>query len=594
MHWLSLLLIFQQALWIDVPFIQQDKNGCGSASIWMVMMYWQPDAAVNVDEIQRQLYSQEAGGIHAKDMARYFESQGYRTFAFRAEWADLKEHVSKGRPLIVCLERNRRGVPLHYVVVAGVDDMQNLVLVNDPAQRKLLSMSRAEFEQAWRATGNWTLLAVPEVGLASSAFREENLSGAREHLTAALRVNPSDEYVNDFLGTVYFLQNNTEAALKYWNRAGKPVIDNIRMDPPLRTDPILIDRAFTFSRGSILRVSDFEETQARLTALRVFSRYRMDLTPAENGRFNMTLRAAEKTGISPWSWARGLPFQSINPEVSNIAGKGIHVGSTLRWDRNKRRAFIFFDTPLNGDPRWGLHLDVDGRDETWTSGPADFRMRKIQAAAEIRSVPSGRWSWTSGGSVSSRTFSNGFSGGVELKYSGLIDRTVIRDPVNHLAVDSSVSIEAGKLFRSTPIHFAKLMTATSLRWRSVTSEVRMGGDIGELPFDERFTIGLDRDSDLWMRAHPATVDGRKNALNTTRSFILTNSDFQRVLSNWGWFRLSSGPFLDAGKSSISPGWMVDAGIEFRVSILSSFEINLSYGKSLTDHKHTLFVREHGL
>jgi tetratricopeptide (TPR) repeat protein len=594
MRWLSLLLTLHQALWIDVPFIQQDKNGCGSASIWMVMMYWQPDAVLNLDEIQRQLYSQEAGGIYAKDMTRYFESHGFRTFAFRGEWADLEEHVSKGRPLIVCLERNSRGVPLHYVVVAGIDGPQNLVLVNDPAQRKLLSMSRAEFEQGWRATGNWTLLAVPEIGLASKAFREENLSEAQEHLTAALRVNPSDAYLNDFLGTVYFLQNNTEAALKYWNRAGKPAIDNIRIDPPLRTDPVLLDRAFAFSRGSTLRLSDFEETQARLTALRVFSKYRMDLSPGENERFDLTLRAAERAGISPWSWARGLPFQSIDPEFSNIAGKGINVGSILRWDRNKRRAFIFFETPLRGDPTWGLHLNVDGRDEIWTNVLEDFRLRKVQAAAEIRSIPSGRWSWTSGASISSRTFTNGLSGGIELKYSGLIKRTVIREPADHLAVDSSFSIEAGKLFRSTPIHFAKFVTGTSLQWRSVTSQVRIGHDVGDVPFDERFTIGLDRDSELWMRAHPATVNGRKNALNTTRSFILTNSDFQRVLSNSGWFRLSSGPFLDAGKSSISPGWMVDTGIELRFSILSSFEINLSYGKSLTDHNRTLFVREHGL
>src|SRR5262245_893454 len=596
MRWLSLLLTLQQALWIDVPFIQQDKNGCGSASIWMVMMYWQPDAVLSVDEIQRQLYSKEAGGIYAKDMVRYFESHGYRAFAFRGDWSDLENHISKGRPLIVCLERNSRGVLLHYVVVAGIDDAQNLVLVNDPAQRKLLSMPRSEFELTWRATGNWTLLAVPEVGLASKAFREENLPEAREHLTAALRVNPSDAYVNDFLGTVYFLQNNTEAALKYWNRAGKPAIENIRIDPPLRTDPVLLDRAFTFSRGSMLRVSDFEETQARLTALRVFSRYRMELSPAENERFDLTLRGAERTGISPWSWARGLPFQSINPEFSNIAGKGINVSSILRWDRNKRRAFIFFETPLDGDPRWGLHMDVDGRDEIWTNGTNGqeaFRMRKIQAAAEIRSVPSGRWSWTSGASFSRRTFSNGLFGGVELKYSGLIKRTVIREPAYHMALDSSVSIEAGKLFRATPMNFAKLVNTTSLRWRSLTSQVRIGRDIGEVPFDERFTIGLDRDSDLWMRAHPATVDGRKNTLNTTQSFILTNSDFQRVLWNLGWFRLSSGPFLDAGRSSISPGWLMDTGIEFRFSILSSFEINLSYGKSLSDHNRALFLREHG-
>jgi len=78
-------------------------------------------------------------------MVRYFESHGYRTFSLRAEWADLEEQISKGRPLIVCLERGRRGALLHYVVVAGVDSVANLVLVNDPAQRKLLSIARSDF-----------------------------------------------------------------------------------------------------------------------------------------------------------------------------------------------------------------------------------------------------------------------------------------------------------------------------------------------------------------------------------------------------------------------------------------------------------------
>src|SRR6185369_4299427 len=218
-------------------------------------------------ELQRQLYSREAGGIYAKDMARYFESHGYRVFSFRGNWADLEAQVSKGRPLIVSLEQNGRGVPLHYVVVAGLDSAQNLILINDPAQRKLLTVSRDDFERSWRATENWTLLALPELGLASTAFRDEKLSDAQEHLKSALRVNPGDSYTNEFLATVYFLQNNTEAALKYWNHAGKPSIENIRIDPPLRTNPVLLDRAFAFSRGSILSLDDFEETQARLAAL---------------------------------------------------------------------------------------------------------------------------------------------------------------------------------------------------------------------------------------------------------------------------------------------------------------------------------------
>jgi tetratricopeptide (TPR) repeat protein len=558
------------------------------------MKYWRPDTVVDVDQIQQQLYSAKAGGIYAKDMARYFETHGYRALTFRAEWSDLEEHVSKGRPLIVCLERNKRGVPLHYVVVAGIDPVSNLVLVNDPAQRKLLSMSRTEFEQSWQATDNWALLAVPELDLASAAFRAENLSETREHLNSALRVDPADAHANEFLATVYFLQNNTEAALKYWNRAGKPQIENIRIDPPLRTDPILLDHAFAFSRGSVLNLSDFQKTQARLNALGVFSRHRMDLSPAAVDGFEVTLRAAERSGPNIWSWGRGLPFQSVNPEFSNIGGKAINVGSTLRWDPNKRRAHVFLEMPLEGDPGWGLRLSVDGRDENWTSAVGGFHMRKILAAAEIHAVPSGSWSWTSGGSVSRRHFSNSFSNGMGLKYSGSVTRTFLRDPSRHVNLTSAIAIEAGKVWGAQPARFGKVVNSTSFRWRAVTSEVRLGTGFGDVPFDERFVIGLDRDSELWLRGHAATVDGRKNASNTSRSFVLTNSDFQKTVLNTAWFQISAGPFLDTAKSSISPSWVADTGVEVRLNILESFGVNLSYGRSVSDAHHSLFLRQRGM
>ena len=48
------------------------------------------------------------------------------------------------------------------MVVAGVDWEQNLVLVNDAAQKKLLKVGRASFTKEWNAVGDWTLLAVPE------------------------------------------------------------------------------------------------------------------------------------------------------------------------------------------------------------------------------------------------------------------------------------------------------------------------------------------------------------------------------------------------------------------------------------------------
>lgn len=144
-----------RGVWLDVPFIAQEKNGCGAASIAMVMRYWQ--APADAEEIQRALYSAGARGIFASEMERYLRERGFRTFAVRGEWDDLKHHLGKGRPLIVALKPGR--ADLHYVVVTGMEP--EVVLKNDPAERKLLKQHRSDFEKQWKAAGNWMLLAVP-------------------------------------------------------------------------------------------------------------------------------------------------------------------------------------------------------------------------------------------------------------------------------------------------------------------------------------------------------------------------------------------------------------------------------------------------
>ena len=152
-------------VWLDVPFVKQEKDGCGAASIAMVMQYWQaqqgqsPNRASDATQIQRALYSAKAHGIYASDMERYFREQGFRTFTIRGEWEDLQQHLAKGRPLIVAL-KPAGGSALHYVVVTGVG--AETVMVNDPAQRKLLQQDRSSFEQEWSAAGKWTLLALPQ------------------------------------------------------------------------------------------------------------------------------------------------------------------------------------------------------------------------------------------------------------------------------------------------------------------------------------------------------------------------------------------------------------------------------------------------
>ena len=152
-------------LWLDVPYIRQEKDGCGSASLAMVLRYWQTKNASVADErtdparIQRELYVAKPHGIYASDMERYLRESGFEVFSFRGQWRDLRFHLAKGRPLIAGLKP--RNAPAHYVVIVGVDPQDAAVLVNDPERGKLLRIDRAQFEKTWQGTDNWTLLAVP-------------------------------------------------------------------------------------------------------------------------------------------------------------------------------------------------------------------------------------------------------------------------------------------------------------------------------------------------------------------------------------------------------------------------------------------------
>jgi len=155
------------AIWLDVPFFRQEKDGCGAAVIAMVMQYWNQQQSrtavpVNLEQIQKTLYSKEAHGIYASDLKRYFEDHGFRTFAVQGTGDDLQHHLEKGRPLIVALKPITGQTSLHYVVVVGVDPHENVILVNDPAQKKLLKMERLAFEKEWNAVQRWALLALPK------------------------------------------------------------------------------------------------------------------------------------------------------------------------------------------------------------------------------------------------------------------------------------------------------------------------------------------------------------------------------------------------------------------------------------------------
>src|SRR3954469_18940812 len=83
-------------------------------------------------------------------------------------------------------------------------------------------------------------------------FQSKDYPKAIGHLQRAVRLNPADNYANNFLGSLYLLEGNLEAALKYWNRVGRPTIDQIQFLPEPRISPVLLDLTMAISPRSVL------------------------------------------------------------------------------------------------------------------------------------------------------------------------------------------------------------------------------------------------------------------------------------------------------------------------------------------------------
>ncbi len=149
--------------WLDVPFIRQVRYGCGPAAVAMVMQYWareQPGLDVTpAERINQTLPSFSKKGLAGRKLQLYLEEHGFDAYVFNGELDDLRQHLLKGRPVIVCLGPKGPREPLHYTVAVGIDEQA--VLLNDPARGKLVREDRERFRTAWKATGQWSMLVVP-------------------------------------------------------------------------------------------------------------------------------------------------------------------------------------------------------------------------------------------------------------------------------------------------------------------------------------------------------------------------------------------------------------------------------------------------
>ena len=463
--------------------------------------------------------------------------------------------------------------------------------------------------------------------LAGALFQLKQFQDAKNSLRKVLTLNVNDAYAQNFLATLYFMEENLEVALKYWNPSHKPVVDQIASSPQPRLKADILDRAFAVAPASQLLLEDFRNTQVWLEHLRIFPSYRFELRPKPGEQFDLLFHPIEKNGWGKksdriFSILRGIPSLTVGMDLFNLKGQAINLESRVRFDAQKRRAFSEISAPIGGRPPWRGRFYVDARKENWDLSrsyqrvaplPGDLRLRRLAAGFELNNRVNWNWEWKSGFELSYRDFRNLpsvssesaglFTPGVALKYMASVDKKLWRVPEHRFTLQSSAGLQAGKLFRGGSEQFTKLQGSLEAEWFPqakgddylVTARFRAGRADGHLPFDELFIFGLERDNDLWLRGHIATENRKRGSGFLGQDYLLWNWEIEKRIYQNSFLDLRLGPAVDTGRiydkdHNFGSGvWLTDLSILLKARFRKSVTIIFSYGKDLQTGRNASYT-----
>lgn len=464
--------------------------------------------------------------------------------------------------------------------------------------------------------------------LAGVAYKQKRFALAKHELRAAIRLNPGDSYNYEFLATIYLLEGNIEAALKYWNAFVKPRLNAVAIEPQPRLDERTLNGAVAFNPPQVLSTDALLATNSRLDLLGVFSRPRVDLSPTPSGTYDASIHTIEKNGFGD-SWLgallstfAGAAYTTAYPEYFNFGREAINFDSLARWDAQKRRFAATIAAPLAHDPTKKAELFVDERNENWNlsqtfTGVAaplsDVNVRSITGGARLKFAPNGHWSWSTGVEIASHSFRNGavppaisasrfFTDTNSLAVWLGGGRSLLRLPERRFTVDVSGEARVGRDFADSLGGFGTLRGSLLAHWLpratgddyEMRTSLRVGGLAGHATLDELFQLGIERDNDLWLRGHTGLNAGRKGGAPLGRRYFLANWEIDKNVYNAGFVKIKLGPLLDAGAIADASGffgsreWLVDAGAQCKVQILGSVTVVVSYGHDLRGGHNVVF------
>lgn len=466
--------------------------------------------------------------------------------------------------------------------------------------------------------------------LAGLAFLETRNAEAKRLLHRARRLGSADPYVSEFLGTLYLLDGNVEAALALWNPIGKPVL----VDGPLDTGfegilrANLASDAVPFSSGGVLTRNELLRAERVTALLGVCGSRRTLLEAAEGDRYRARIQCVERPSFgknrvaSMLMLARGLGYRTVHVHLPNIQNRAWSWNSMLRWDARKRRLWMETAMPLSGRAGWRWRADADARHEYWQVLLPDtravdraFLYRRAEAGIALSAVLGPRSTWENRLSIANRSFANATAfrpatgveppllpGGASIRYAHSLDSDLYRNPLRRITATANAN-GSFERYLAAGSNVYRAEGALTLAWLPASSgddgrtalRVAAGALRGRPAIPELFSIGMERDGGIPLRGHIGTSHGHKGSALYGDRYLAANLEVSKTLLRLGVVTVSVAPFLDVAwvrdddRRHGARRTQFDAGLQWIAATPGGTEIRLSYAWDLRNHRRSFYA-----
>jgi len=319
----------------------------------MVLRYW---GARGLDaESFASLVDRGAGGIRTNRLMEDLRRRGWNAVEVEGREELVEAELGRGRPVLALIE-DRPGT-FHYIVIVAATP--HAIVLHDPARTPFRVMEREQFARRWSRADRWMAVVTPiessrspeppapvaategsscadliasgvqraQAGQFDEAERRltsalscggaapvRELAGLRllqrrwlevgELATAALAVDPMDEYAWQLLATSRFVQNDPDGALEAWNRIEQPRVDLVAVAGLTHTRQRVVERLLAVPSQALLTPRLFDLSARRLKELPSAIGTRIDFVP-RSGVAELRAHVVERPLIpsDPWSYA---------------------------------------------------------------------------------------------------------------------------------------------------------------------------------------------------------------------------------------------------------------------------------------------------